>query len=492
MAGAPPPTAHPQQEGDDEDDEGHMDVQFIRGFADKIQRVPQELQDDPAIARPKINIPKRGEKDFEPLAETVNLQEMMLQNSRQALFDALQGVRGVASKSLSHALITPASPFPQLIISRGHVLDTLGITVRPAGGGKGRIELLPEEALYLAERGSLQIWNGMSPTQEEPDLGTWSEEEFGVRGAVEMSVLECFSAFMGMEGLSWQRYQAYAYLKRLGYTVQRTRRFIPAHFLPVEEPVKTGVVAKIAGLWARLCGAVSRLLAAARAHLPSLRGGVTGVGLALGRVFSSNPLRATILGSWSGQTYSSIFTHIRFIPAGHTHPVPSRLSCAAGNSQYSSLVDNPYLPFFHVWKPVTSWSKAKWDRGSPAGLANQRPDYAIAAVESRNTPMPTLWQLNEVFHCLPDEPKGPPRRVGPQYENRRPHLQRVEEEEAPASWFHRIVPWLRVKAPMERQHSNPMAEMRNGDRAFIVAVNDSGNTGWVRFGRSGFESFPMV
>lgn len=46
--------------------------------------------------RPKISIPKRGEKDFEPLEETVNLQEMMLQNSRQALFEALQGVRGVA------------------------------------------------------------------------------------------------------------------------------------------------------------------------------------------------------------------------------------------------------------------------------------------------------------------------------------------------------------------------------------------------------------
>lgn len=49
------------------------------------------------VHRPKITIPKRGEKDFEPLKETMNLQEMMLQNSRQALFDALQGVRGMSS-----------------------------------------------------------------------------------------------------------------------------------------------------------------------------------------------------------------------------------------------------------------------------------------------------------------------------------------------------------------------------------------------------------
>jgi tRNA-splicing endonuclease subunit Sen54 len=46
--------------------------------------------------RPNISIPKRGEKDFEPLAETVKLQEMMLQRSREALFGALQGVRGGA------------------------------------------------------------------------------------------------------------------------------------------------------------------------------------------------------------------------------------------------------------------------------------------------------------------------------------------------------------------------------------------------------------
>lgn len=63
----------------------------------KIQHAPSEIIDGAEVQRPKITIPKRGEKDFEPLQETVNLQEMMLQNSRQALFDALQGVRGMSS-----------------------------------------------------------------------------------------------------------------------------------------------------------------------------------------------------------------------------------------------------------------------------------------------------------------------------------------------------------------------------------------------------------
>jgi tRNA-splicing endonuclease subunit Sen54 len=72
---------------------------------------------------------------------------------------------------------------------------------------------------------------------------------------------------------------------------------------------------------------------------------------------------------------------MRFIPTGHSHPVPPAPPSTPGDSQYTPLIDNPYIPFFHVWKPVTAWSKAKWDRGSPAGLALQRPDYAIAAIE---------------------------------------------------------------------------------------------------------------
>lgn len=73
-----------------------------------------------------------------------------------------------------------------------------------------RIELLPEEAIYLVERGSLQIWNGRDPSSEEDEeagVGAWCDEEFGVKGAVEMSLLEVFAAYMGKEALSWQRYQ---------------------------------------------------------------------------------------------------------------------------------------------------------------------------------------------------------------------------------------------------------------------------------------------
>lgn len=62
-------------------------------MSSKVQHRPLEPGEEVA-SRPKLVIPKRGEKDFEPLQETVNLQEMMLQKSREALFNALVGVRG--------------------------------------------------------------------------------------------------------------------------------------------------------------------------------------------------------------------------------------------------------------------------------------------------------------------------------------------------------------------------------------------------------------
>ena len=118
------------------------------------------------------------------------------------------------SKSMSHALLTPKSPYPRVLVSRGHLLDSMGITVRPATSSsrrvRGRVELLPEEALYLLERGTLQIWVGKEAETEEEEkagVGEWVDQVYGVGGAVELSVMEGFAAFIGKDGLSWERYQ---------------------------------------------------------------------------------------------------------------------------------------------------------------------------------------------------------------------------------------------------------------------------------------------
>lgn len=63
-----------------------------------------------------------------------------------------------------------------------------------------RLELLPEEALYLVERGALFCWRAsslVSPNFEEP------EEMAGVP----MSVQEAYADMIGKEDLSLEKYQ---------------------------------------------------------------------------------------------------------------------------------------------------------------------------------------------------------------------------------------------------------------------------------------------
>lgn len=103
--------------------------------------------------------------------------------------------------------------------------------------------------------------------------------------------------------------------------------------------------------------------------------------------------------------------------------------------------------------------------------------------------MPTLAQLDVIFRTLPEEPKGPVRRVGPQYERKRPAYRSAEVTEL--SWWTKF--WQKIfPQPQPSGGGNAVNALRNGDRALIVAVNDSGNTGWVRFGRTGFESVAMA
>jgi tRNA-splicing endonuclease subunit Sen54 len=89
-----------------------------------------------------------------------------------------------------------------------------------------------------------------------------------------------------------------------------------------------------------------------------------------------------------------MYKKLRVIPAGHSHPVANQLNTATGSKAiagsenkgscediYRPLVSNPYLPFYHVWKPNTHWTNAKWDKGSDEGLKTNPPAFWIGVVE---------------------------------------------------------------------------------------------------------------
>lgn len=87
---------------------------------------------------------------------------------------------------------------------RGQFFRTVG---KAAGGG---VRLLPEEALYLVERGSLDLRWGGGEGEGEGEGEEWS-----------LSLQAAYALLCGALGLSLERFTVYAGLKRCGYIVQR-------------------------------------------------------------------------------------------------------------------------------------------------------------------------------------------------------------------------------------------------------------------------------
>jgi hypothetical protein len=126
-------------------------------------------------------------------------------------------------KSLSHAIWYPALARAHVPAARGVHFASLGHSVARAApltqssnadcadaqsrskpGEHKRLELLPEETLYLVERGSLACafaYDDMDPALE------------AARPA--MSVQQAFAAMIGTEGLTLERYQVRALILRM-------------------------------------------------------------------------------------------------------------------------------------------------------------------------------------------------------------------------------------------------------------------------------------
>lgn len=118
---------------------------------------------------------------------------------------AISGTRIHNPKNHVLATYDPSSNMARVDQVKGQAFRTMGRHI------SGVMWLLPEEALYLLERGSLDIrW----PSDETEDEG------------LPMSLQGAYAAFIGMEdaasgSLTLERYIVYAGLKRSGYIVTR-------------------------------------------------------------------------------------------------------------------------------------------------------------------------------------------------------------------------------------------------------------------------------
>lgn len=313
---------------------------------------------DPA----SLSLPKRGEKDFE--SHSTQLQLSTLEGSRAAMHRVLSWQRTHTPKQHIVAMYHAASNMAYVQKVKSSHFLTMG---RSLGGKEW---LLPEEALFMIERGSMDCrW----PVDEGDEM----------QSGAPMSLQGAYAAFLGFEAgvggkLTLEMYTVYAGLKRAGYVVFRHGSWDDdgAALQPLSEAALNADAPPKSGLWTRFFAAIWRSI-------------------------SQNPPAISpadmACGPWVKpglyRSYADIYRLIQKIPT-HDHSQPPAFILPAITSPA-----NPFRLHFDVWKTSGSSKFRKTNRPPP--------DFRVCVVNARESSIPTGAQLNDLLATVPDDgPKG--------------------------------------------------------------------------------------
>ncbi|KAL8279072.1 hypothetical protein RQP46_008530 [Phenoliferia psychrophenolica] len=233
-----------------------------------------------------------------------------------------------------------------------------------------RIELMPEEALYLAERGTIELWS----------------ETVGDDGEllrVPMSIQQAWAAIIGHDELTLERFNVYAQLKRLGYVLVRSRSTTP-----LARPLKATTVIPRSTLellqlpFTSLHRAFLRLFRSLLALPRSLF--INPITLGVTRVLAKGEGRLrSLVGTGRWTSYDQIFSKLQIVPSGWDTPLPRGplpktpsvlaplIPTTAPSCGLPSLEEFPYQTFFNVYKPITKFRKS----------APPPPDFEIVVIK---------------------------------------------------------------------------------------------------------------
>lgn len=385
-------------------------------------------------------LPKRGEKDFEP--HGTRQQDGVLEASRAAMHGVLDYTRVHIPKGRIRAVYwgegVRDDGTDDVTVAGGEVRDSgLGaeypvFVERPRGPhfktmgkqGKGlsgsRMWLLPEEALYLVERGNLDLWwparsviqAGLRPqgegaettedavekehgaglegldqdenVQDEEDQRMKSGREQDTDFALEeqdegipLSLQAAYALFVGEDGqegkISMQRYEVYANLKRTGYAVRRAPGWDGSAVLdtPLSDPSLTAPAPSLS-LFARLFGGIFAAQPAER--------------LPLGPLVQPGFYRS----------YNTIYSQLSLIDRHKPLPLPTSTDPLVPNPPLPSQPELPFRTVFAVYKPTRLPTFAKTSPGVP--------DFLIAVTSARDTALPSLSQMTALLESTPFTP----------------------------------------------------------------------------------------
>lgn len=265
-------------------------------------------------------------------------------------------------KRLSQGIWQPQFGTVRMIEAKGAGFTNVGCSIRRPGFAEKKLELLPEEALYLVERGSLLCWEqteGQARQTEERRED--HSDPIQIIGAP-LSVQQSFAVMIGKAGLTFERYQVYAYLRRFGYVVRRSD---PPDSVPEWSvyrhhlPQRAGFLSWIWSTWNRLLNTV----AAWKVNwwkpmcfgLPDRLWGR-----------NLNPSMHCILDCAYPVTHEGLESAF-----GKLHVITTWNSSQAFKVVPNSLCPSPYRVFYQAWKPSVLWTR----QNTPT------PDFEIVVIK---------------------------------------------------------------------------------------------------------------
>jgi tRNA-splicing endonuclease subunit Sen54 len=346
---------------------------------------------------------RKGEKDFE--SHGTRAQENALEQSRQAMTEVLSYTRVHSKQNWVRAWYFPdwwadwreeehevakdgeKKPFAhvrdRVVLLEGSSIASMNlgraVTGQPKDKpGRGLDWLLPEEALYLVERGSLDLWwptRSMEelfpaatapPRQDEAEsesvapsakISGEDDEVDEYENGFPLSLQAAYSLLIGNDGdrgkISLQKFQVFSNLKRAGYNVLRAP--------PTDQQLTISQPHPPKSLWQWLSSLLSLQ------HKPQPYGPLVQPGLY--------------------RSYIPIYQKMAIIPRHKPSSEPS--------SPFE--MEEPFAIHYFVWKAAQKWSK----------LRHPAPDFRLAVVDAQDSDVPTFEHVTALVGATPYNPANP-------------------------------------------------------------------------------------
>jgi tRNA-splicing endonuclease subunit Sen54 len=287
------------------------------------------------------------------------------------MHDALAYTRVHAPKYELDGTFDAASGLSEMSGQKGQHFRTMGKT-----DGQGTLHLLPEEALYLVERGNLNL--------------KWSAVEGEATDALPFTLQSAYATLIGRLGLSIERYIVFAGLKRSGYVVHRSLEWYPEDQLNrchTESHSASGTHS-VGRAFYDLFRSGNR-----RAN-SSLAGPLVAPGLYRNYCMSRS---ITVIKLLLTKFKAEIYFHLSMVP--FHDPKAATEQKLTKESFGRDRSKNSLRCSFHVWKPRPDFRKS----------APGPPDFRIAVLDAREDGLPSLQLLQDLLESVPYEP--PPGRM---------------------------------------------------------------------------------